>query len=244
MNDAWFNLLADGDGWGSIIFVIVIIALSLISHVAKKIKEKAEVEQAERKVQEAKQRHDRQARAGGQPGSTDSVKSGRAKPIPAERSQVGPAPQGRPGPATPAEKAVAFLRRALTEQPGGAPHPPPVPKVQRQASAPRQRPPAPPARRVAQAQTKLGEGVLGEVRLAEKHLSAEEAQRSRRIGQVKHLQPGIVTTAAGPAGSVGEPRQRIMVDLSTQRTAMHGIIFSEILGPPKSLRTGPESWDL
>ena len=153
-----------------------------------------------------------------------------------ERGGGAPAP-GRSAPPqvrqrTPAQQAMRTLREVLTGvEEAAAPPPPP------------EQPPQVQQRQRVAARPRLGEGVQAEMQRSEAHLTAEEEGRRRRLGKVGRLRPRIL---AGPGAEAGEGDRgsELLVDLSNRDEAMLGIVYSEILGPPKALRTGPDPWDL
>jgi len=87
---------------------------------------------------------------------------------------------------------------------------------------------------------RLGRGAQREVGQMERGLRAEDLEQRERIGGPAGRQS---TIAVGLAAAGEERRRRILIDLGRPGEARRGIIYSEILGPPKSLRQGPESWE-
>ena len=89
----------------------------------------------------------------------------------------------------------------------------------------------------------LGQGVGQEVMRERKELTTKETQRRRRLAKAKPLQPTIgATTVHAEYASLDGPK--IHINLTGPKAAKTAIICAEILGPPKSLRTDPEPWDM
>ncbi len=214
MNGEWSNLQCLAEGKGRLWPLIVILVIAGVFKIISMIKAKWDQEQARRVEQESE-------RSGG----------GRE---PAQR-QDQPARQGGPADqpsATPAAQAVAALREVLGMQAPAAPKPPPPPPSK---TLRRSRPLA-----QAKLEQRLGDGVRAEVLASERHLTAEQARRRKRLARVKSLQPGIVS--AGVHTGV-ERKPKVRVPVSRRDDLVRGIIYAEILGPPKALRRSRESWD-
>ena len=219
MTGNWYIMLAAKDGWENvlrillpIIFVIVYVLGSIIS----KIKEKQERQRGEQQEEEYEQEY----------------RSGRQQPP----RQQGQRPARRP---TPIEEAVAAVRRVLSgeaEETEVEPEPPPAepPRVAR-ADGPRRG-----LLRPAE-ESRLGEGVRGEVGRMERGLAAQEIARRKRLGRLEQLQPSISGEAAAVVEREGQ--RRIMVELKQPRDALAAIVYAEILGLPKALRRTAEPWD-
>jgi len=126
-----------------------------------------------------------------------------------------------------AQDATVALRQAL-----GMPEPAPPPAPPRAVGA--ERPRADLRQRHMPAGAG-GKGVAEEVHRMEGSRTAEDVKRRRRLGG-----PG------GPAGGGDEAARavRVSVDLTGRQEAIRAIVHSEILGPPKALRRGPEMWEI
>ena len=74
----------------------------------------------------------------------------------------------------------------------------------------------------------------------EHELDVDKASRRDRLRQMKALRPSIV---GGTVIGKAERQRRVSVDLTQREAAQRAIIYSEILGLPKSLRQGPDSWE-
>lgn len=117
-----------------------------------------------------------------------------------------------------------------------------------QAALPRRSPPPPPRQLVAgmkqqSAGADLAEGVREEIRKVRRHLTAEQADRSRRLSRVEGLKSGIGSEPAPDEAPAGET-PKIRLNLSSPKAARTAIICAEILGLPKALRSAPEPWEL
>ena len=86
----------------------------------------------------------------------------------------------------------------------------------------------------------LGKTVLTEEQRLRKKLLQEEIERRRRLKGVK---PSFSPRILADLGPMETHARRIHVDLTNPKAAKAAIIYSEIIGPPKALRTGPESWE-
>jgi hypothetical protein len=132
-------------------------------------------------------------------------------------------PQPRPSPAEQqvrAQQVIAQLFGIPQEQATPPPPPPPPPKAEE-----------PPAR--------LGGGVEAEVVQLERGLAADEAERHRRLDRLAdHGTHVRIVDAPGP-----DRQAAVRVDLGARPEAQKAIIYAEILGRPKGLRTDPEPWD-
>ena len=155
-----------------------------------------------------------------------------------ERGGEAPAP-GRSAPPqvrqrTPAQQAMRTLREVLTGVEEAAAPPPPPPPEQ---------PPQVQQRQRVAARPRLGEGVQAEMQRSDAHLTAEEEGRRRRLGKLGRLRPRILAGRGAEAGE-GDRGFELRVNLSSRDEAILGIVYAEILGPPKALRTWPDPWDL
>lgn len=214
----WYIMLAAEGGWENvlrillpIVFVIVYVLGSIIS----KIKEKQERQRGEQQEEEYEEEY----------------RSGRQQ----RPGQQGQRPARQP---TPIEEAVAAVRRVLSgeaEEIEAEPEPPLAepPRVAR-ADGPRRGMLRPGE------ESRLGEGVRGEVGRMERGLAAKDIARRKRLGRLEQLQPSILGAAPGVAR---EAQRRIMVELKQPRDALAAIVYAEILGLPKALRRTAEPWD-
>ena len=125
---------------------------------------------------------------------------------------------------TPAQQVMTALRQALAgEQPAAPAKPPPPPAAQRQQ---RRRKPAP---KTAKRQVTSGERSV---------VSQRIGRPARKLGR---LGPAAKDAAAG--AETPQPLA-LKLNLADRNAAARGIVYAEILGPPKGLRQGPEIWDL
>ena len=130
-------------------------------------------------------------------------------------------PQREP---TPAQQVMTVLRQALTgEQPAAPTKPPPPPPAQGQQRRPK------PAPKTAKRRARPGEGDV---------VSRELGSPARKLGRLD------TTPEAPPAGAETAQPLALTLNLAERNEAARGIVYAEILGPPKGLRRGPEVWDL
>ncbi len=127
-------------------------------------------------------------------------------------------------PATAAQRAAAVLQAAMAAKT----KPPPPPRAAK---------PQP-----LHAQFDLAEGVREEVRKAQQHLSAEEADRSHRMERPEVLKSDIGSVSLS-AEAPAEEKPKIRLNLGSPKAARTAIICAEVLGPPKALRSDPEPWE-
>lgn len=142
---------------------------------------------------------------------------------PARESPAKPAapPQREP---TPAQQVMTVLRQALAgEQPAAPAKPPPPPPAQRQRRRPK------PAPKAAKRRASPGEGDV---------VSRELGSPARKLGRLD------TTAEAPPVGAETPELVALILDLADRNEAVRGIVYAEILGPPKGLRRGPEVWDV
>ena len=135
-------------------------------------------------------------------------------------------PQQQRAQASPAEEQVRAQQviAQLFGIPQAEPAPPPPP------------PPPPQAKAVP---ARLGEGVEEEVVRLKHGLAAEEVERHRRLDRLAdHAGPGRGGDRRGT-----RPAATVAVDLSARDEARKAIVYAEVLGRPKGLRTDPEPWD-
>ena len=138
-------------------------------------------------------------------------------------------PASRPEPAQRAQPVQPVAPEVLGDTRQAVVPPPVARKVQQRRIVRR-----PPAKGPAPAGPgRLGRGLQGGLR-------AKDMEGRERSGGLGRRQP---TIAAGLAAAGIERRRRILVDLRRPGEARRGIIYSEILGLPKGLRQGPESWE-
>ncbi|KPK85812.1 MAG: hypothetical protein AMJ81_02660 [Phycisphaerae bacterium SM23_33] len=216
MNAAWHSLLAENDsplGFLRWLIPVILGALVLLQRLFKKAKQWAEQEEARRQEQ-----------------------LGRG-PSAAERARLRQEVAAR--------QAMSALREILgiepeIEEPPPRPAPPPVLRPVAGIPGAQKRPPAPRLRRAPGPARAAGQGVRREVERLEKGLAVEELQRRQRLQELEHLRTSIATAAGGPEA---ERQIRVRVDLSDRTEAVKAILYSEILGSPKALRRGPESWE-
>ena len=86
----------------------------------------------------------------------------------------------------------------------------------------------------------LGKTVLTEEQQLRKKLLQEEIERRKRLKGVK---PSFIPRIVADLGPMETHVRRIHVDLTSPKAAKAAIIYSEIIGPPKALRTTPEPWE-
>lgn len=131
-----------------------------------------------------------------------------------------------------AREAMSALREILGVEPEVSQQPPQAapPPVIRPVAGRQQQPTPRPA---------TGEGVRREVGRLRDDLAAKGIETRRRLRRPERLR----TTIAPASGSEAGREVRVGVDLDDRREAVKAILYSEILGPPKALRRGPESWE-
>jgi hypothetical protein len=133
-----------------------------------------------------------------------------------------------------AREAMSALREILGVEPEVDQRPPPpqaAPAPVIRPVADRQRQPAP--------EPAAGQGVRRGVGRLRDDLAAKEIERRRRLRKPELLR----TTIAPATGPEVGPQVRVRVNLGDRGEAVKAILYSEILGPPKALRRGPESWE-
>jgi len=199
-----------------ILGVVFFLVVVGLGSLIKKAQEKAE--RARRREQERRERgRDRQ----------QVVREAPVRASPAE----GPKP---------AQEAAAMLRELFGQRPE-VPRPPPKPPK------PASPPPPPPGARPART------GRPGDLSAqAQPQMRAEvQALRpapagARKPDRRRTREPAHLPATAGPAAGAGQAarRVRVLVDLHDRKEALRAIVYSEIIGPPKALRTDRERWDL
>jgi hypothetical protein len=137
-------------------------------------------------------------------------------PSPQQRGRQQPRPQPGRESMSPAEEAVRALREVIAGSAEPA-EPPPPPQTRRQP--PRQR---------------------------RKQRREQTAAPARPAPRPKPAE--LVELEAAPPDLYDQhyeevSERRVIVDLSDRKEALRGIIYAEILGPPKALRSGPEPWE-
>lgn len=125
---------------------------------------------------------------------------------------------------TPTQQVMKVLRQALAgEQPAAPTKPPPPPPAQQQKRRPK------PAPKTAKRRPGPGEGDIA----------------SRRLGGLALKLERLDSAAeAPPAGAETAEPLALKLNLADRNEAVRGIVYAEILGPPKGLRRGPEIWDV
>ncbi len=154
-----------------------------------------------------------------------------------------------------ADRKVEEAKRRHARQPHAAPPRRPTTAAEQAAAvlqsavATKAKPPPPPRQPVAGvkpqpvgARADLAQGVREEVRKVRQHLSAEEADRRRRLVHIESLKSGIGAEPAPAEAPIGE-KPKIRLNLSSPKAARTAIICAEVLGLPKALRSDPEPWE-
>jgi hypothetical protein len=125
---------------------------------------------------------------------------------------------------TPAKQVMTALRQALAgEQPAAPAKPPSPPRAQRQQRGPK------PAPKAAKRRASPGKGGVAARKLG---------SRARKLGRLDSA------AEAPPAGAETPQPLTLKLNLADRNEALRGIVYAEILGPPKALRRGAEIWDL
>ncbi len=234
------NILAVGDFGDMItlIFVIIVVALSILA----KLGEKWMRRQAEQKAEEAR----RQREARGEPARTDEPLTGprpqpprrRAQPLPMQRraSELPQPPPGQRRQPTPPPHRTPY-------QPAPQPTPEPV-EFEPVEFEPVELEPVElepveptPARRPARRAQKPRRISTAE---------DEIAQLQSRLRKLEGLhQKRLAARKPTEADTTRAMRERLgpLVDLSNFDRARVAIVFHEIFSPPKALREGGEVWD-
>lgn len=232
MINRWGSFLADADnkeGVWQVIVLLVLIGISLLTNLLAKIKQK--------QVGKAKQ----QPRGREEPSREEPVRgvprpnraAGKKSQFPGRgitpASQVPERKKGVP----PSKRPLGDVGR-LSSSMGSAQSR----RVRRATPKPREMPSVEKRRRERLLED-LGEGVITEEQRLKMMLAREQVERQRRLERLKTFKPGIMTDL----GPMETHARRIHVDLTNPKAAKAAIIYSEIIGPPKALRTGPESWE-
>ena len=213
-----FHILARGDtGVGDLIIWGIVIAMAVIGWLSKKYKEKYGSQKEERAYEEEARR---------QQGQTPYQQPQR--PAPQAEFEV-------------EEEAKDWNVWEQAQQP--PPVPPPVLRPAPQPPVIRR-----PARKV-EAERPGEEGpstrsVEEEILRQQERLREELAAAEQRLNALAPAAAPPAPAEAPLAETTGEERKiRVLVNLRGQRELLRAFVYSEIFGPPKSLRQELESWE-
>jgi hypothetical protein len=217
-------ILGDGDFGGlvELIFILVVVAISIIAGAVQKSMQKAKERQAEEEQRRRLKRQQEREQAPQRP-----EREARAQERPRSLAEAARQPRSAQQPQRQPSQADLILQRR-----------------RQQAEAARQQ-----ARRLRQPQpppvtlpAELGEQTLAEIRRLQGRLQQLEQERERRLHMerrgVGHLAAG--EGQAGPAATAA--RIAMHLNLADPEAARRAIVAMEILGPPKALRREDSPW--
>jgi hypothetical protein len=231
----------DGEGFGQVIFLVVMAVIWILGAVGKKLGQKraeekaqAEAERHRQRLQQLDERRRQQASRAKQasPPERPAESLVDQRPEKSDQSKLQELFQGHEENqrriaamddelARAAEEQSQWSQRQQPAEPPPAPSPPPVP------ARPEPKPVAPPARRAARAEAR-------KVRKRQQAALQQAQPRPRR-------QPSPTMPGGSTSGSSG--RSKYLIGLVGHDDARRAIVFHEIFSRPKALRGNEELWD-